>query len=481
MRTKILGKIILSVALALAAGSFALAGCGGGQSAHEHSYVWTTVSAADCKHEGLATGKCSCGDTKTKILSKTDHVYKLVENPAATCLSDGKRMQKCLYCGAEKDVVTLPRTGHKWKDVAVLYDADCQNPGRKLCECEYCRDKQEFEIEPKGHDIDENSWDIDKEPTFFEDGLKSHHCKREGCGYRTGETKIDSLHYSQPEVTYNIKLLKTNGDSLPRTSTPTITVRDKDGLQKGAADAFEYAITLPSDQIFYVEVSGLPEGYIPQESYPLIPGESDAVIKIPAAPIEFVTETHGRYAIGSVIIDDPFTVVEESSANDYKTSLGALLKEYKGIFINMYFNSCGACNYELPAFVSAYNSVSAYGEKYSDEIAVVMINCTDSTDAIRTKKITEHIPMTMAAHDRWLSAHFENIAKAYPTSIWIDCEGVIVGSVTGAMGQNSFTGYFDLLLDRYYKINGAERPNKTEQSTVKTACPALLPAKRRYA
>lgn len=485
MKVKILGKITFLLTAAAAASLIALAGCsfGGAENAHKHSYEWTTVNDATCTEDGLAEGKCGCGDITTKILPQKGHAYKFVEDPPASCMQDGKRMQKCMRCGAAKDIVTLPKTGHKWNDGTILYDADCQNPGRKLCECEYCSAKQEFEIAAKGHIIDENFWDIDKEPTFFEDGLKSHHCKREGCQYKTGETKIDSLHYARPEVTYNIKLLKTNGESFPLTSAPKITVKDKDGLQKGETDACEYTITLPSNQIFYVEISGLPEGYTPQESYPLLPEDRDVNvnIKIPAAPIEFKTETHGRYAIGSVIIDDPFTVVEESSANDYETSLGALLQQYKGIFINMYFNSCPACNYELADFISAYNSVSAYGEKYSEEIAVVLINVTDSTDAIRAKKITEHIPMMMAAHNAWFSAHFVNISKAvYPTSIWIDCEGVIVGSKTSALGKYSFTGYFDLLLDRYYKIKGTERPNKTEQNIVKTACPALLPEKRKY-
>ncbi len=482
MKTRIL-KIILSAAGALAA--VALAGCSFTETegAHEHSYAWTTVQEATCTHDGLMEGTCDCGDKTTKILPQTGHYFQYVEDPSASCLQDGKRMQRCAHCGAEKDVTVLPKTGHKWKDVEIEYDSGCTEPGLKLCECEHCGVQQKFEIEPKGHIIDENTWDIDKEPTFLDDGIKSHHCKREGCQYKTGETKIDSLRYTYPEVTYNIKLLKTNGERLPTTTTPTIVVKDRDGQQRGGAAATEYSVTLPSDQIFYVEVSGLPEGYTPQESYPLIPDQLDAEIKIPASPIEFITETHGRYAIGSVIIDDPFTVVEESSANDYKTSLGALLKQYKGIFINMYFNSCPACNYELPDFISAYNAESAYGEKYSEEIAVVMINCTDSTDAIRDKKIRSQIPMMMASHDRWLSAHFENISKAgYPTSIWIDCEGVIVGSVTGSMGKSGFTRYFDLLLDRYYKIKGTERPDKTAQNTLDAAaCPAMLPLKRRYA
>lgn len=90
--------------------------------------------------------------------------------------------------------------------------------------------------------------------------------------------------------------------------------------------------------------------------------------------------------------------------------------------------------------------------------------------------------MTMAAHNRWFSAHFENISKAgYPTSIWIDCEGVIVGSVTSALGKNNFTGYFDLLLDRYYKIKGTERPNKTAQNTFKAVDGYFIePEKRRF-
>ncbi len=451
------------------------------ENTHEHSYVWSTVQDANCQHDGIMEGKCSCGDKITKILPQTDHNFVVVDEPAATCEHEGKRMEKCSFCNLVKtgSEQTIPQTGHKWNEGHIELQPDCTNPGRKTCTCEYCHTQQQFTIDALGHDVDEVNWVIDKDPTFFENGSKSHHCKRQGCQFKKDITPIDKLELTNPEVTYNIKLTKTNGENLPTSTTPTIVVKDAAGQEKGRTDGFNYSITLPSNQMFYVTVSNLQAGYTAQESYTLTPDVTDVKIKIPAAPIEFVTETHGRYAIGSVIVDDPIKVLGRNSGEDYETSLGKLLKQYKGLFINTYFNTCPACNAEMPYFKNAYNATSRYGEKYSDEIAVVMINVQDHDDAIRNKKNSENIPMMMAARDVWLSAHFRNISgDYYPTSIWIDCEGVIVGSYTGAI--YNFTNYFDILLDRYYTIKGKTRPSDKVQTTASaTKIYVVEPKKRR--
>ena len=88
--------------------------------------------------------------------------------------------------------------------------------------------------------------------------------------------------------------------------------------------------------------------------------------------------------------------------------------------------------------------------------------------------------MIMADHNVWLFAHFATLAKnGSPTSIWIDCEGVVVGSVTSALSQYSFTNYFDLLLDRYYKIKGTTRPSEKKQSTIKILDVCIIDEKKR--
>lgn len=79
-----------------------------------HTYTATVTKQPTCSAEGVKTYKCSCGDSYTEAVKKTEHNLVTDYGTAATCIStgmsDGKR---CITCGTvTTPQIVLPMKSH---------------------------------------------------------------------------------------------------------------------------------------------------------------------------------------------------------------------------------------------------------------------------------------------------------------------------------------------------------------------------------
>ena len=79
---------------------------------HEHKFTYETTTPSTCVAEGVRTGTCSCGETKTMSLPLDNHNWQ-----NATCVTP----KTCSVCGATEGGVK----SHTW------LDATCSAP--KTC------------------------------------------------------------------------------------------------------------------------------------------------------------------------------------------------------------------------------------------------------------------------------------------------------------------------------------------------------------
>ena len=97
---------------------------------HKHSYTYKVTKSASCKETGIKTYTCSCGDSYTETIPKTEHSYKNTV-VAPTTEAQGYTLHKCSVCGSEyKDnyIAKLPKEEahqHSWQPLykTVHHDA----------------------------------------------------------------------------------------------------------------------------------------------------------------------------------------------------------------------------------------------------------------------------------------------------------------------------------------------------------------------
>lgn len=423
-----------------------------------HDYEEISRQAPTCTEAGSLFKRCRrCQETKTDVLPASGHSFergKVLSEP--TCSKEGEKADVCTVCGAVENRGSIPTAAHAFGDWVRQSEPTCTEKGEEKRVCDVCGHIQWQDVSPTGHTYDLN-FTVDIEPTVEQAGSKSKHCLN-GCGARTEVTPIEPL---QAETTYTVNLLKTTGEALPD-CVPCITICSQDGAEVTSFFGKSATFTLPTKN-YYVKVSDVPAGYLPEEKYLLKAVDPVRFIYIPAAMIMEAPPATLRYAVGSVMYDMEVTLVGNSEAEDKKVSLSSIFSKYKAVLLNMYFHNCGACVQEMPAFVAAYNTLSPTGRIYGDEVACVMLDQYDTLDQTRQfRKQTNYylpsyagakdIPMYMI-HDAWLRAYFtRDLAKAFPTSFLIDCEGVIVQYHTGGLGKQTFIDWMQKGLDRYDAI-----------------------------
>jgi len=106
---------------------------------HKHSYTFKVTKEATCKETGVKTFSCSCGDTYTENIAKTNHNasdWKIVTN--ATCNSEGTKVKNCTICGTQIDSSSIAKSEHKSSDWIVTTEASCSSNGSKHKICTVC-------------------------------------------------------------------------------------------------------------------------------------------------------------------------------------------------------------------------------------------------------------------------------------------------------------------------------------------------------
>ncbi len=143
-----------------------------------------TVKGYDptCTKSGLTDGtRCAiCHEilTKQQEILALGHQGEIVKGYDPTCtksgLTDGVRCAVCYEILTKQQ--EIPATGHK-EEIIKGYDATCTTPGlTDEVHCSVCHEilEEQQEIPATGHEW--GNWEVVKEPTYKEEGLKERKC-----------------------------------------------------------------------------------------------------------------------------------------------------------------------------------------------------------------------------------------------------------------------------------------------------------------
>lgn len=154
-------------------------------SALGHNYKLTDTLDATCTEDGEEKYTCSrCKNSYTKKLDALGHDWGEEEELEATCLDDGYKRKTCNRCEEIEETI-YPALGHDWGSFVVIKEATCTEDGLSEAECNRCGEKDTVVLTKLGHEYPED-WTVEKEPTYFTEGLRFKLCIR--CGDRIEET-----------------------------------------------------------------------------------------------------------------------------------------------------------------------------------------------------------------------------------------------------------------------------------------------------
>ena len=161
----------------------------------------------------------------------------------------------------------------------------------------------------------------------------------------------------------------------------------------------------------YVAVlTGLPEGYQAEESYPLT-GENTEIVLNGDMTVEGDLENI-TYRLGDAVYNFTFT-----AADGTEYVLADLLEEKQAVVLNFWYLECSPCKAEFPYLQEAY-------EQYSDKIALLAMNPVN-TDPAEVAAFQEELGLTFPmglCDSAWESAMQ---LTGYPTTVVIDRYGTI--------------------------------------------------------
>ena len=141
----------------------------------------------------------------------------------------------------------------------------------------------------------------------------------------------------------------------------------------------------------------------------------DSVTAPEAAP-----EMAGTFpGLGGTMPEMTFT-----TADGREMTLSGLLKEKELVVLNFWFENCGWCMREFPVMELAY-------QRYQEDVEIVALNPSDGAQRVKAfyEKNSLSFPMT-ACPTTWAT---EAGVSAFPTSIYIDRDGVVCLIHTGAI------------------------------------------------
>ena len=233
-------------------------------------------------------------------------------------------------------------------------------------------------------------------------------------------------------------------------------------------------ISLKPGSTYVAVLSGLPEGYKVEASYPLTGTVTE--LSITSAVIDNTDHSGKNYKLGDVMRD--FSVVD-SDGNTQK--LSELLKTKDMVLINFWYTTCSWCVKEFPYMDSVY-------KQYKDKVEIVALNHStlqgDSEEGI--KKFKDHFyedyvgDGTTGGLSFPMAKDYTNMGPAfalegYPTSVVVDRYGVICLIESGGIVSETpfiamfdhFTGddYEQKLLTDLNELTPAEKPNVTMPSS----------------
>ena len=171
-----------------------------------HENVTTEITKeVTCTNDGKKVTKClDCGAIlKEERIDATGHVDdEPIVITKATCISVGEFVINCKNCGIELDSGVTPMLYHQLTEEII--EATCAKEGEKITKCINCGKIINIENIPMT-DHDDGIWVVDKEATETSEGVMSRRCL--GCN-AVLETKIIPVNHVH-EVVIDEKVLPT--------------------------------------------------------------------------------------------------------------------------------------------------------------------------------------------------------------------------------------------------------------------------------
>ncbi len=177
---------------------------------HTHLFgEWIIEKEATCSETGIKVQYCSCGESRTSVISKTEHT-------PGEWITDTEHMIRTLYCSVCHEAIrkeSVDEHSHIWSEWTTERVATCTSYGLESRTCE-CGKTEERTVAILPHSFD--SWHTLTEATCEKPGLLERFCS---CGKREtleitalGHAKAD--HYTENETIYYycprcLKILKT--------------------------------------------------------------------------------------------------------------------------------------------------------------------------------------------------------------------------------------------------------------------------------
>ncbi|MDO5549486.1 MAG: leucine-rich repeat domain-containing protein [Eubacteriales bacterium] len=186
---------------------------------HEHQYEESTITkAATCTEDGVRTDTCSCGATKSEIIPATGHAYGAwVVTTAPTCTDKGEETRICQNDNRHQETRSVDALVHDKDSGTIDRAATCGTEGIKIERCRTCGKEIGREIIPATGKHTNKTTTTKAKPG--KNGSIITKCTT--CGAVESNTVIaapKTMVLSKTAYTYNKKVRK-----------PSVTVKDANG------------------------------------------------------------------------------------------------------------------------------------------------------------------------------------------------------------------------------------------------------------
>ena len=188
------------------------------------------------------------------------------------------------------------------------------------------------------------------------------------------------------------------------------------------------AFTLPEGGDYAIALSGVPQGYAPEESYAF--SGTSAAITLTSSLITGENLSSASLGVGDVMYD--FSVV---TSDGETVTLSEMLAEKDMVLLNFWYTTCTYCVAEFPYMDEAY-------QQFSDSVGILALNPLEENTAVAGFKATYGLTIPMASCPAAWSTVFG--ISGYPTSIVVDRYGVIcLIEAGGITSLRPFVSIFD--------------------------------------
>lgn len=259
------------------------------------------------------------------------------------------------------------------------------------------------------------------------------------CGEDGGSENAGDNAATGEQTSYTVTVKTAGGMAMEGVSVAVYSDSTLKDLQAHAeTDASGIAkVQLPAADGYAIVLSGVPNGYALEASYPL--SSTDTKITLQSALLKDESLNGRKLSVGEVMPDFTVTAPDGTSY-----TLSDILKDKDMVLVNVFYTTCGPCVNEFPYLEQAY-------QMYKDKVEVLAINSYvgDTNESVANFKASMGLSFPMAkCPNEWGTFG----TAGYPTSVIVDRYGVIVLiEVGGITSLRPFTSIFETLTGDDYE------------------------------